>query len=83
MQEVAGELLPEMTSWIFRSMTMGSEDMAYVLQQVPGCYFFIGSANKEMNLDAPHHNSKFDFDESILPKAAGLMVASAMEFLEK
>jgi metal-dependent amidase/aminoacylase/carboxypeptidase family protein len=33
-------------------------------------------------LDASHHHPKFDFDESILPKAAGLMVASAMEFLE-
>jgi amidohydrolase len=57
--------------------------MAYVLQQIPGCYFFIGSANKEKNLDASHHHAKFDFDESILPKAAGLMVASAMGFLEK
>jgi amidohydrolase len=67
----------------FHTITMGSEDMAYVLQQIPGCYFFVGSANKEKNLDASHHHSKFDFDESILPKAAGLMVASAMEFLEK
>ena len=57
--------------------------MAFILQQVPGCYFFIGSANKDKNLSAPHHSSKFDFDESILPKAAGLMVASAMEFLGK
>jgi amidohydrolase len=61
---------------------MGSEDMAYVLQQIPGCYFFIGSANKDKNLDASHHNPKFNFDESIFPKAVGLMVASAMEFLE-
>ncbi|MBV9386183.1 MAG: amidohydrolase, partial [Chroococcidiopsidaceae cyanobacterium CP_BM_ER_R8_30] len=25
--------------------TMGAEDMAYFLQAVPGCYFFLGSAN--------------------------------------
>jgi amidohydrolase len=61
---------------------MGSEDMAFVLQQIPGCYFFIGSANKSMHLDASHHHPKFDFDESILPKAVGLMVASTMEFLQ-
>ena len=81
-QQVASRLLPG-DEIDFHTITMGSEDMAYMLQQIPGCYFFIGSANKEKNLDASHHHSKFDFDESILPKAAGLMVASAMEFLEK
>jgi amidohydrolase len=80
-QHIAGKLLPH-DELDFQTITMGSEDMAYVLQQIPGCYFFIGSANKEMNLDASHHHPKFDFDESILPKAAGLTVASAMEFLE-
>ena len=81
-QQVASRLLPN-DQLDFQTVTMGSEDMAYMLQQIPGCYFFIGSANKEKNLDASHHHPKFDFDESILPKAAGLMVASAMEFLEK
>ncbi len=80
-QEVAAEVLHD-DQLDFQTMTMGSEDMAYVLEQVPGCYFFIGSANKDMNLDAPHHNSKFDFDESVLSKAAGLMAASAMKFLK-
>jgi len=81
-QQVASKLLPN-DQFDFHTVTMGSEDIAYVLQQIPGCYFFIGSANKEKNLDASHHHSKFDFDESILPKAAGLMVASALEFLGK
>jgi amidohydrolase len=81
-QHVAGELLPH-DQLDFQTTTMGSEDMAYILKEVPGCYIFIGSANKGNNLVAPHHSSKFDFDESILPKAAGLMTASAMEFLGK
>jgi amidohydrolase len=80
-QEVAAEVLQD-HQLDFQTRTMGSEDMAYILEQVPGCYFFIGSANKEMNLDAPHHNSKFDFDESILSTAAGLMAASAIKFLK-
>jgi amidohydrolase len=79
-QQVAVSLLPD-DQHDFQTMTMGSEDMAFVLKQIPGCYFFIGSANEEKGLVAPHHSSKFDFDESILPKAAGLMVASAIEFL--
>jgi amidohydrolase len=81
-QRVANELLP-MDLLDSKTMTMGSEDMAFILNQVPGCYIFIGSANADKGLSAPHHSSKFDFDESILPKAAGLLVASAMEFLGK
>jgi amidohydrolase len=81
-QQVASALLSE-DQLDFKTITMGSEDMAFIFQQVPGCYFFIGSANKELNLDASHHHPKFDFDETILPKAVGLMVASTLEFLEK
>jgi amidohydrolase len=79
-QQVAQGLLPK-DVLDFQTTTMGAEDMAFILQEIPGCYFFIGSANPTRHLDAPHHNSRFDFDESILPKAAGLMVASALAFL--
>jgi amidohydrolase len=81
-QNLASELL-QADTLDKKSTTMGAEDMAFILNRVRGCYFFIGSANKSKGLSAPHHSAKFDFDESILPKAAGLMVASAMEFLEK
>lgn len=46
--------------------TMGGEDMAFFLQEVPGCYFFLGSANSEKGLDFPHHHPRFDFDETVL-----------------
>jgi len=79
-QAVAGRLFKN-DDLDFSTITMGSEDMAYVLQKIPGCYFFIGSANPDKKLDASHHNPKFDFDESILPKAVALMVASTIELL--
>jgi amidohydrolase len=81
-QNVASKILPE-AELDFRSVTMGSEDMAFIFQQIPGCYFFIGSANKEKKLDASHHHPQFDFDESILPRAVGLMVASTIEILNQ
>jgi len=81
-QQVAGRLLPQ-AKLDFQTITMGSEDMAYIQQQVPGCYLFVGSANPAKGLDASHHHAKFDFDEAILPNAAGLMAASALEFLGK
>jgi amidohydrolase len=44
--------------------TMGSEDAAYFLQEVPGCYIFIGSRPEK---DAvPHHNPAFNIDERAL-----------------
>lgn len=81
-QQVAAGLLPK-DELDFKATTMGAEDMAFILQKIPGCYIFIGSANKERRLDAPHHSSHFDFDESILPKAVGLMAASTLELLGK
>jgi amidohydrolase len=81
-QQVAARLLPN-NDLDFRTVTMGSEDMAFVFQKVPGCYIFIGSANAAEHLDAPHHSAKFDIDESILPIAVGLMAVSAMELLKK
>jgi amidohydrolase len=81
-QMIARELIPQDTLDT-ESMTMGAEDMAYILNQIRGCYIFVGSANLEKGLAAPHHSSKFDFDESILPIATGLMVASTIELLGK
>lgn len=46
--------------------TMGGEDMSYFLQAVPGCYFFVGSANANLGLNYPHHHPRFDFDETAL-----------------
>lgn len=46
--------------------TLASEDMAYFLQKIPGCFFFLGSANPEKGFNAPHHHPQFDFDETAL-----------------
>jgi amidohydrolase len=61
--------------------TMGSEDFAFFSQQVPSCFIFIGSANPEKGLDAPHHHPRFDIDEGVLPKAAALMAGAALDLL--
>jgi amidohydrolase len=64
----------------FRSMV--SEDMAFLLQKVPGCYFMVGSAFTEGE-NFPHHHPRFDIDERSLPVAAGLMAAFIVNLLEK
>jgi amidohydrolase len=61
--------------------TMGSEDAAFFMQEVPGCYFFLGSANTGRGLNAPHHNPRFDFDEGALPLGVAVMMQALAHYL--
>jgi amidohydrolase len=61
--------------------TMGSEDAAFFLQEIPGAYFLIGSANAERGLNAPHHNPRFDFDEGVLPLAVATLMHALAHYL--
>lgn len=61
--------------------TMGSEDAAFFMQEAPGCYFFLGSANAERELNAPHHNPRFDFDEDALPLGVAVMMHALAHYL--
>jgi amidohydrolase len=79
-RKAAHEVLPDsLVETDYR--TMGAEDMAFMLQKLPGCFFFIGSANPDQGLDAPHHHPRFDFDERALVHAAALMAGAAWETL--
>jgi len=59
--------------------TMASEDMAFMMQDIPGCYCLIGSANSEKGLDAKHHQPEFNFDEQALTQGAALLVSAVHE----
>ena len=61
--------------------TMGGEDMSFFLQQVPGCYFFLGSANPEKGLAYPHHHPRFDFDETALGMGVEIFVRCVEKYL--
>lgn len=60
--------------------TMGGEDMAFFLESVPGCYFFLGSANVGRGLAYPHHHPRFDFDETALGVGVELFVRCVEKF---
>ncbi len=61
--------------------TMVSEDMAFIMEQVPGCYIMVGASNPERGLNYAHHHPKFDFDEAALTNAAAVMAACAIDLL--
>lgn len=63
--------------------TMGGEDMSFFLQQVPGCYFFVGAANADRDLAYPHHHPRFDFDETALGTGLEIFIRCIDSFFEQ
>ncbi len=63
--------------------TTASEDMSLFLNEVPGCFFFVGSANAQRGLASPHHSPTFDFDERALDVGVRVLTSVALEFLER
>ena len=53
--------------------TLGGEDMSVYLEQVPGCFFFVGSAPAGPH--RPHHSPRFAIDERALAIGVALMDA--------
>lgn len=56
---------------------MGSEDFAYMLEQRPGAYVFVGAARAGDN--PPVHNPYYDFNDDILPLGARYWVELVRE----
>jgi hippurate hydrolase len=69
--------------------TMGAEDFAFMLQEKPGCYVFIGNG-EGAHREAGHglgpcnlHNPSYDFNDDLLPIGATYWVRLAESYLEK
>ena len=62
--------------------TMASEDMSYLLEDVPGMFFLIGCRDpKNENHQYGHHHPKFDWDENALILATSVMSNALADFL--
>lgn len=69
---------------VIRDMVlMGSEDMTYYLQEVPGCYLFLGAGNSDKGFTLPHHNPRFDFDEDAMALGCELFLRIAEEYFRR
>ncbi|MDE1991397.1 MAG: amidohydrolase [Rhizobiaceae bacterium] len=66
---------PERIEKDFRPRT-ASEDFAFMLQQKPGSYLFVGNGES-----APLHSTRYDFDDTIIAPAARYWVRLAETFL--
>ena len=75
-QEIAGEEKVNLSP----KPGMGSEDFAYMLQEKPGSYIWIGNGDGEGSCMI--HNPGYDFNDEILPIGATYWVKMAEEILK-
>lgn len=58
-----------------------SEDFAFMLQKVPGCYFFVGNGVTGGDGGCMVHNPGYDFNDQIIEPAAKIWVELVKAFL--
>lgn len=63
-------------------LRMTAEDFAFFSQQIPACFYRLGTANKEKGITSGVHTATFDIDEKALEVGAGLMAWLAVNELE-
>ncbi len=59
---------------------MGSEDMSFVMNEVPGAYFMLGAcpAGEDPETAPDNHSPRAAFDDSVLPDAAAWLAEVAL-----
>ncbi|WP_373548146.1 M20 family metallopeptidase [Haliscomenobacter sp.] len=59
-----------------------AEDFSYYSQEMPACFYRLGTGNVERGITSPVHSDTFDIDEEALKVGAGLMAWLAVRELE-
>src|SRR5947209_3378964 len=54
------------------------DDVAYFLNEAPGCYFNVGAGDASRGIDAPHHHPRFDIAEESLAIGATVLAEAAL-----
>ena len=70
--DVAARLVGEDKVWRNMLPSMGGEDFSFMLQAKPGAYLRIGQGLPHGPGPHPLHNSRYDFNDDILPLGAAL-----------
>jgi amidohydrolase len=60
---------------------VASEDAAFFLREIPGCYFFLGSGRVASGADVTYHNPNFNLDEAVLPVGVSVMLHALAHYL--
>ena len=64
-------------------LIMAAEDFSYYLQQVPGCFMFVGAGDDQKKAVYPHHHPMFDIDEQAMANAALLFIEMTLHYFRE
>jgi len=64
-------------------LRMTGEDFSFYSQEMPGCFYRLGTGNEARGIKSPVHTSTFDVDEESLKIGASLMAWLTIKELEK
>jgi amidohydrolase len=59
-----------------------AEDFSYYSQEMPACFYRLGTGNLERGITSPVHSDTFDIDEEALQVGAGLLAWLAVQELQ-
>jgi amidohydrolase len=62
-------------------LRMTAEDFAFISQQVPACFFRLGTGNKKKGIISGVHTATFNVDENAIETGAALLAAMAIQLL--
>lgn len=79
--EVARDLVgPDKATWNAPAIT-ASEDFAYMLEKLPGCYLFIGNGDGQSPGACMVHNPSYNFNDDNIAVGSAFWVALVQRFL--
>jgi amidohydrolase len=61
---------------------MAAEDFAYYSQEVPACFYRLGTRNEQKGITSAVHTNTFDIDEDAIEDGCGLMAFLAFSALQ-
>ncbi|QUB98018.1 M20 family metallopeptidase [Leptotrichia sp. oral taxon 221] len=62
---------------------MDVEDVSYFLNEIPGCFFRLGTRNEAKDMVYDLHHPKFNVDEEAIKYGIGLQLKNILEYLNK
>ncbi|SDY99446.1 amidohydrolase [Proteiniborus ethanoligenes] len=81
--ESAKKIVSEEDIVEMKTPVMGAEDMSFFLREAPGTFFYLSNPREIDGQYYPHHNPKFDIDESQLWKGVALVLQGTIDWLNK
>lgn len=78
-QKTAKQVLGDNSFVEMLGPVMGAEDFSFFLQQIPGCYYFLGNGSGNV----PIHSSRYNYNDDLLNFAIAMFCQIAINYLQQ